>query len=122
MLKEKSHKKINIISNENYKIFIDNFGNGYSEYKNKLITEYKPTIFSKQGIFFYLKNNRRVIELEKDTKVIFSPDKAQYIKTDGNLKIETQITVNPNYPIEVRKVKITNIGNTEEVLEMFCEI
>ena len=116
------HKKVNIISNENYKIFIDNFGNGYSEYKNKLVTEYKPTILFKQGIFFYLKSDKRIIEVEKDTKVIFAPDKVQYIKNEGNLKIETQITINPNFPVEIRKVKVSNIGSTEEVLELFCEI
>ena len=116
------HKKVNIIANENYKIFIDNFGNGYSEYKNKLVTEYKSTELLKQGIFFYLKSDKRIIELEKDTKVIFAPDKVQYIKTEGNLKIETQITINPNFPVEIRKLKISNIGSTEEVLELFCEM
>lgn len=117
-----SHKKVNIISNENYQIFIDNFGNGYSKYKDKLITEYKSTIFSKQGIFFYLKSDKRIIELEKDAKVIFALDKAHYVKIDGNLKLETQITLNPNYPVEIRRVKISNIGNSEEVLELFCEM
>ncbi|MBP3595882.1 MAG: hypothetical protein J6J60_00555 [Clostridia bacterium] len=116
------HKKINIISNENYKIYIDNFGNGYSEYKNKYITEYKPNILSKQGIFFYIKSNKRIIKLEENSKVIFAPDKAVFFKTDGNLKMETKITVNPNYPIEIRKVKIENIGNTEEIADFYCEL
>lgn len=117
-----AHKKVNIISNENYKIFIDNFGNGYSEYKNKFITEYKSTIMGKQGIFFYLKLNKRLIKMEENCKVIFAPDKAVFFKTDGNLKLETKITVDPNNSVEVRKLKIENIGNTEEVCDLFCEL
>ncbi len=117
-----NHKNINIISNENYKVYIDNFGNGYSKYKNKLLTEFKPTISFKQGIFFYLKSNKRILSLEENCKVIFAPDKAIFSKTEGNLKMETKITVNPNEPMEVRNIKISNVGNTEEILDLYCEL
>ena len=68
---------------------------------------------------FLRKSNKRIIRLEENSKVIFAPDKAVFFKTDGNLKMETKITVNPNYPIEIRKVKIENIGNTEEIADFY---
>ena len=117
-----NHRRINVLSNENYKVFIDNFGNGYSEYKDKIINDYKKTNCTKQGILFYLKSDRRIIRLEENCRVVFSPDKACFSKVDGNLKTELKITVNPNYPVEVRNIEISNLGNSEEVLDLYSEI
>ena len=52
---ERIKKNYNIISNENYKIVIDDFFEGYSIYKNMLINKYKPAYEIPQGIFFRVK-------------------------------------------------------------------
>ena len=47
---------INMISNNEYKIITNQYGNGYSMYKNMLINRYKETDEEEQGIFFFIKN------------------------------------------------------------------
>ena len=53
---ERLDLKYNVISNSDYKIVINDFGEGYSQYKNILVNKYKPGYEIKQGIFFYVKN------------------------------------------------------------------
>ena len=65
----KTHKKVNVLSNENYQVITNNFGESYSKYKNNLIYDYKPTNEKWQGINVYIKNlkNRKIIEkIDKD--------------------------------------------------------
>ena len=49
---------VHVLSNENYKITIDEKGRGKSEYNDILVNNYKETSDLRQGIFFYVKNIR----------------------------------------------------------------
>lgn len=120
---EKPNKKnryLNVISNEKYKIVVDDFGNSISEFENVMVNNYKETSELNQGIEFYIKNIRtkKLMSIRGDNKVIFSPDKAKFIKKDGNLKIEEIVCLDPNRPLEIRRLEIENMGNSEEVLEV----
>ena len=121
--KDKRFKNINVIANQNYKIMINDFGESISEYKGKMINNYKVTSERKNGIFFYVRNTKtkKIIKLEECDKVIFAPDKAKFIGQDANLKFEVTVTLDPNKCIEIRRVEIENYGKNEEVLEVICE-
>ena len=116
-------RNINVISNEKYKITLDNSLRSVSEYDGKMINNYKETSEIKQGIFFYIKNvkNKKIIKTEENCKVIFAPDKAKFSKIENNLKIEEIVTVDPNKPIEIRRLEIENLGNNEEIVEIISE-
>lgn len=45
----------NVIANDKYTIIMDQFGNGYSKYKNLQVNRYKETDEAQQGIMFYIK-------------------------------------------------------------------
>ena len=119
----KKHKNVNVISNEKYKILIDDFGDSISEYEGVMVNKFKITSELKQRINFFIKNvkTRKIIDSKEYAKVVFAPDKAKFIKTENNLKIEETISLDPNKPIEIRRLEIENLGNTDEVLEIIVD-
>lgn len=124
VLKENPYvKDVHVISNSNYKITINELGEGKSEYKDVLINNYKDTTELKQGIFFYIKNikNKRIIKITEKAIVTFAPDKVIFSKQDGNLKIDLYITIDPDKSIEIRRLEIENMGNSEEIFEVVSE-
>ena len=124
ILKENPYiRDVHVISNENYKITIDEFGEGKSEYNGILINNYKETNEIKQGIFFYIKNikNKRIIRAAEKSSVTFAPDKVIFSKQDGNLKLDLYITIDPDKAIEIRRLEIENMGNSEEIFEVVSE-
>jgi len=118
----------NVISNENYTIVVDQKGRGFSKYKDIYINRYKKTDDYPQGIFFYIKNirNKKIwsTNYNKFTSdpdkysVNFMPDKTKIERIDENVKTKINITVSPLDPVEIRKLELENLGNTEEILEI----
>lgn len=118
----------NVISNANYMVAINQMGEGYSRFKNYNINRYKGTDDYKQGIFFYVKSiqsgkvwSTYYNENEsKPDKYIssFMPDKDEFERIDANIKTKMKITVAPNEPVELRRLELENLGNTEEILEV----
>ena len=118
----------NVISNANYMVAINQKGEGYSRFKNYNINRYKGTDDYKQGIFFYVKSiqsgkvwSTYYNENEsKPDKYIssFMPDKDEFERIDANIKTKMKITVAPNEPVELRRLELENLGNTEEILEV----
>ena len=121
-------KKYNLISNNDYSILMDDRGNGVSKYKNILVNRYKETSDVDQGIYFYIKNikNKKiwinsyneVTDIPDKYSVIFAPDKTKIDRVDGNIETRTTISVSPNDSVEIRRIEIKNLGNTEEMLEL----
>ena len=118
----------NLIANSEYSIFMDEKGNGFSKYKNILINKYKQTSEEEQGIFFYLKNikNKRIwssTPLQTSGKpdkinISFTEDSNKIKRIDGSIETITEITVAPEENVEIRRLKIKNIGNIEETIEI----
>ena len=119
---------INVISNDNYTVVIDQKGNGYSKYNNILINRYKETDEEEQGIVFYLKNikTKRIWSsahksyLANADKYVtyFTPEKDTFVRQDGNIETTTKITILPNESVEIRRIELKNNGNIEEVIEL----
>lgn len=125
---ENNLEKYNLIANKDYTIVMDEKGNGYSKYKNILVNRYKPTSDVEQGIYFYIKNIKnkkiwtngysQITERPDKYSVTFAPDKNKIVRVDGNIETNTKITVSPNDSVEIRRLEIKNIGNTDETLEI----
>ncbi len=115
----KLNLKYNVISNENYKIVINTLGEGYSEYRENLINRYRNGSELKQGINLYIKNlkTNKVISF-KPSETIFSQDRAIFKMAEGGLKFKLQVALNPNTPVEIRRLEIENFGSNEELLEV----
>ena len=121
--KSKINENVNVIANDKYKITIFDSGRSISEYENIMVNNYKETSEYKKGINFYIKNikNKKVINVMENTKVIFAPDKAVFIKQENNLKISETVTLNPNKNVEIRRLEIENLGSSEEFFEIISD-
>ena len=119
----KKYRNINVISNEKYKITIDDFGDSISEFEGLMINNFKQTSELKQRVNSYIKNVRtkKITEIKENAKVIFAPDKAKFYKIENNLKIEEIISLDPNRPIEIRRIEIENLGNQDDVFEIVVD-
>ena len=119
---------INVISNEDYTIVTDQKGKGYSKYKDILINRFKITDEEEQGIFFFLKNikTKRIWTssimnyLSKPDRysTVFTPDKNKFKRQDGNIETKANIWIDPNIPVEIRRIELKNNGLEEELVEI----
>lgn len=118
----------NVIANDDYTIVMDQYGNGYSKYKDIQINRYKETDDSSEGIKFYIKNirNKKIwtntysANMKKTDKynIIFSPESDKIIRTDENIQTITKTIIDTDSPVEIRRVELKNTGNIEEILEV----
>ena len=120
--------EFNLISNNEYSILIDKNGNGYSKYKDIVINRYKKTDNINQGIHFFIKNikskniwsptNLSYTKESEKYKVSFYPDKSKFSRFDENIKTSLTVAIAPEDPVEIRKLELKNMGNTDELLEI----
>ena len=117
-------KTVNVISNGKYTVVSTLEGESYSKFENILINRFKETSEGKQGIFFYIKNLSfnniwsTVPEKNENNRITFEPSKTKYVKTVGNIETDEEITVAPDEAVEIRRLKLKNIGLNFETLEV----
>ncbi len=119
----RANRNLNVISNEKYKIIIDDYGDSISEFEDVMVNNYKDTSDIKQRINCYIKNvkSKKIIDTKENSKIVFAPDKAKFLKRENNLKIEEIVSLDPNKPIEIRRLEIENLGSSQEVLEIIVD-
>ena len=119
----KKYRNFNVISNEKYKIIIDDYGDSCSEYNGLMVNSYKMTSELKQRINCFIRNvkTKKIIDTKENAKVSFAPDKAKFIKIENNFKIKEIVSLDPNKPIEIRRLEIENLGSSDEVLEIIVD-
>lgn len=119
---------VHIITNGDYCVMLTDKGTGYSKFNGIAINRWHATTSMVGGNFIYVQNinsntywsatyEPKVCEPE-DYKVIFSPDKAEYLRRDGNIETHLQVTVAPDDQVEVRKVTLTNNSSHSRILEL----
>jgi len=119
---------VHILSNGVYSVMVTDGGSGYSVSENITVARWKADYFTKYGFYIFVKNiNSNMVwsatsdpladEPEK-YRVIFSPDKAEFIRKDGNLETHLEITVSPEDNAEVRIVSVTNHSEHVRVVEL----
>ena len=116
----------NVISSEDYKVYFNQDGAGYSKYKNILVNRYKETDREKQGIQIYFKNlnsdeiwSSYILDVKKENyQIEFFPDMNKVIKTNGDIETIIKNIIAPNENVEIRNIKIKNKGNKEQTLEI----
>ncbi len=118
----------NVIANDKYTIVMDQYGNGYSTYKGIQVNRFKQTEDVDEGIMFYIKNIRnkklwtntvkKFEERPEKYSIIFAPESDEFSRTDENIETTTKVIVDTDEPVEIRKLKLKNTGNNEEMLEV----
>ena len=117
----KDEQNVNILSNDNYTLLIDNYGQGYSKYQDKMINRFKANNY--QTNFFYIKNitNKECwsnvyfpnIREPEEYTAIFSSAIAKFMRRDDNIMTTTKIAISPEDNIEIRQLEIENLNEVE---------
>ncbi|WP_125154038.1 GH36-type glycosyl hydrolase domain-containing protein [Clostridium rectalis] len=124
-----------ILSNGSYSVMVTSTGSGYSKNDNIMLYRWREDITNDNtGMFFYIKNlnsNEYWSNTYEPCKykgeyyeAIFSLDKAEFKRKDGNIDTTTEITVSQEDNAEVRKLTISNKSNSSRIIEItsYCEI
>lgn len=127
--------EIQLLSNGSYSLMISNSGSGYGKKEDMTIYRWKEDVtLEGSGMFFYIKDIKskkywsatyEPCKNEGDSyEVIFSQDKAEFKRRDGDILTYTEITVSSEDDAEVRRICLTNNGNETKVLEItsYCEV
>ena len=107
---------------------MNQFGNGYSKFEDLQINRYSSENEQNQGIFFYIKNirNKKIwtntlasIGSKPDKiNLELAPEMNKIKRQDENIETITKIITDTDEPVEIRRLELKNIGNTEEILEI----
>ncbi|MGE4282671.1 MAG: glucoamylase family protein [Clostridia bacterium] len=120
---------VHILSNGNYSVMITDKGSGYSRNQGTAVSRWREELYSDHyGMFFYIQNiNSNNVwsatyapyydETEK-YKVVFSSDKAEFMRKDGSIDTHTEIVVSPEDSAEIRRISLTNHSEYTRVLEV----
>ncbi|MBC2579722.1 GH36-type glycosyl hydrolase domain-containing protein [Clostridium sp. DJ247] len=124
-----------LISNGAYSLMITNSGGGYAKKDDMMVYRWREDVTTDNtGMFFYIKNlnsneywssTYEPCKYEgEEYEAIFSLDKVEFKRKDGNLRTNTEITVSNEDNAEVRTISITNNSDYTREIEItsYCEV
>ncbi|MBI6873201.1 GH36-type glycosyl hydrolase domain-containing protein [Clostridium aciditolerans] len=124
-----------LMSNGSYSLMITNSGSGYSKKDDMTVYRWREDVsLDDTGMFFYIKNINsneywstayEPCKYEgEEYEVLFSLDKVEFKRKDGNLRTRTEVTVSNEDNAEVRKISITNHSEHTRIVEItsYCEV
>ena len=117
-----------ILSNGSYSVLITDGGSGYSMEGNTAVTRWSGDYFKSNGFYIFVQNiNSNTVwpstfdpseMVPEKYKVVFSPDKAEFTRRDGNIETYLEVTVSPEDNAEVRRIAVTNHSNHTRIIEL----
>lgn len=109
----------NIMAGDNYMLLINDKGEGYSKTSEIQINKYKEDYKISNIVYIKDRESKKMwsnflepINTQKpdDYNVIFTASYSKFYRRDGEIETTTQIAVSAEDKVEIRKVKIKNIG------------
>ena len=118
-----------LLSNGTFSLMISNSGSGYSKKDDMIIYRWKEDFtLDNSGMFFYIKNVNsqeywsaayEPCRDEGDSyEVIFSLDRAEFKRNDGNISTHMEIAISSEDDAEIRKITITNHSEHSRIVEV----
>jgi cyclic beta-1,2-glucan synthetase len=119
--------RTHLLSNGRYGVMVTTAGSGYSRWRNIAVTRWREDVtLDCWGSYIFLRDAQsgkvwsagyQPSGVEPDAyEVIFSEDRAEFVRRDGALKTTLEVVVSPEDDAEVRRVSIANLGtHTREV-------
>ncbi|NSW91494.1 MAG: glycosyl transferase [Firmicutes bacterium] len=118
---------MHILSNGKYSLMVTDGGLSYSKYNDIVVSRWKASLEDPKGSFIYVRDvtSDKVwsvtyepyrIKPEK-YRVVFSPDKAEFIRKDDNIETRMEIIVSTEEHSEIRRVSLTNYNHEPLIIE-----
>jgi cyclic beta-1,2-glucan glucanotransferase len=126
---ETATPRTHLLANGQYSVMVTNSGGGYSRWRDIAVTRWRPdTTCDSWGQFLYLRDVRSgkiwsatyqpTLAVPDAYEVIYSIDKAEFLRRDGDLDTLLEVTVSPENNAEVRQLKLTNHGSQPRQIEV----
>ncbi len=122
--------RTHLLSNGAYSVMVTNTGGGYSQWNDVAVTRWRSdTTSDPWGQFLYLRDiqdpkhvwsptYRPTCSLPDRYEILYSIDKAEYRRTEGELETHLEIAVCPENQVELRLLRITNQGQKSRRIEL----
>ncbi|HEV3003280.1 MAG TPA: glucoamylase family protein, partial [Pirellulales bacterium] len=121
--------RAHLLSNGQYTVMVTNAGGGYSSCREIQVTRWRPdTTCDPWGQFIYLRDLERgtlwsaahqpVGRPADEYEVLFSVDKAEFRRRDGDLETQMEVAVSPDNNVEMRLVTIANHGDRARTIDV----
>ena len=127
--------RVHLLSNGEYTVMVTPAGSGFSTCRDLDVTHWRedPTLEG-GGQFFYIRDITRgklwsaafqPVRTTADAfEAVFSTDKAEFRRVDGDIETHLDVVVSPEKKVEVRRLTLSNRGHQVVDLEVtsFAEI
>ena len=121
--------EVQLLSNGRYHVMLTNAGGGVSRWKDLAVTRWREdTTCDEWGSFCYLRDTEtgtfwstthQPTQWKPDSyEAIFSEGRAEFRRRDQGIDAYTEIVVSPEDDIELRRLRITNLGRTRRSIEV----
>ncbi|MEI7849708.1 MAG: glucoamylase family protein, partial [Chloroflexota bacterium] len=123
------YPQIHSLSNGNYSLLISASGSGYSRWGNIDLTRWRSdSTLDNWGTWLYIRDDENgqlwsatsqptAIQPESQ-KVTYYPHKVEFERRDGDISINLNLTIAADEDVEVRRLTLTNHGDTPRILSM----
>ncbi len=117
------------ISNGQYSVMLTNAGAGFSRFREISLSRWREDVTRDAwGMYFYIQNlnsgdvwsatHQPCRDSGEDYQVIFSPDKVEFSRKDGNITTRTEVVVSPEDQAEMRRISLTNHSKHDRTVEV----
>lgn len=121
--------RAHLLSNGSYAVMLTNAGGGYSRWREISISRWRSDATRDHwGQWMYLSDARNghfwsatyqpTLIPPDEYDVIFSIDKAEYRRRDGEMESSLEVAISPEDSMEVRQLKLTNLGKQTRVMDV----
>lgn len=119
---------MHILSNGNYSVMVTDGGAGFSKCGDIAVSRWKETLRDTgSGMFIFIQNINSnnawsatydpFNAAPEEYSATFSPDKALFVRKDGNIETRTEIIVSTEENAEIRRVTLCNHSEHTRILE-----
>jgi cellobiose phosphorylase len=121
--------EVQLLSNGRYHVMVTNAGGGYSRWKDLAVTRWREdSTCDNWGTFCYIRDvtsgkfwstaHQPTIKRSENYEAVFSEGRAEFRRRDHDFDTYTEITVSPEDDIELRRITITNRGQSRRTIEV----
>lgn len=121
--------RTHLLANGEFSVMLTNTGTGYSRWRDIAVTRWRPDATQDSfGQFIYLRDvqSQRVwsaayqptCTVPDAYEVLYSIDKAEFRRRDGDIESHLEVAVSPENNAEVRQLKITNHSSQTRQIEI----
>ncbi|HMH68825.1 MAG TPA: glucoamylase family protein, partial [Pinirhizobacter sp.] len=126
---DRARPAVQLLSNGRYHVMVSSAGGGYSRHRDLAVTRWREDITRDHwGMHGYVRDvasgdtwstaHQPTLAKTDRFEAIFSESRAEFRVRRNDVDTHTQIVVSPEDDIELRRVRVTNLGRTRRTIEL----